>query len=228
MTACCSPEPRTPVWAVLFDYGGVLAEEGFVNGLRAIAAAQGLDLDASERAGADAVHASGYVTGRGTESRFWALWRSRTGARGEDAYLRDQVLSRFMLRPAMIELVRALRRTGVVTAILSDQTDWLDELEARDRFFREFEKVYNSFRLGKSKRDASIFSDVVRDLGFKPAEVLFADDKPGHVERARSQGLQAMVFRDQDSFLQEFQNHTQLLRPEDIARIRSAAGIGRR
>jgi len=205
MTACSSPEPRTPVRAVLFDYGGVLAEEGFVNGLRAIVAAQGLDPDASQRAGADAVHDSGYVTGRGTESQFWALWRSRTGVQGEDAYLRDQVLSRFVLRPAMIELVRALCREGVITAILSDQTDWLDKLDVRDQFFREFDKIYNSFRLGKSKRDTSIFSDAVRDLGLKPGEVLFVDDKPGHVERARSQGLQAMAFRDQDSFLREFQ-----------------------
>ena len=148
MTAFSGPEPRTPVRAVLFDYGGVLAEEGFVNGLRAIVAAQGLDPDASQRAGADAVHDSGYVTGRGTESQFWALWRSRTGVRGEDAYLRDQVLSRFVLRPAMIELVRALRRKGVITAILSDQTDWLDKLDARDQFFREFDKIYNSFHLG--------------------------------------------------------------------------------
>ena len=60
-----------------------------------------------------------------------------TGVRGEDAYLRDQVLSRFVLRPAMIELVRALRRKGVITTILSDQTDWLDKLDAQGSVLRE-------------------------------------------------------------------------------------------
>ena len=45
-----------------------------------------------------------------------------------------------------------LRRGGFLTAILSDQTDWLDRLEARHHFFGHFDRVFNSYHLGKGKR----------------------------------------------------------------------------
>lgn len=52
--------------------------------------------------------------------------------------------------------------------------------------------MYCSYRLGKSKREASLFDEVVADLGVRPAEVLFLDDDPGNVERACGRGLKAL------------------------------------
>jgi putative hydrolase of the HAD superfamily len=196
--------PKT-IGAALFDYGGVLAEEGFIQGLGAVALAQGIDPEVGRRAGIELIHASGYIIGRGTEAQFWDMWRERTGVCGPDAELRAEVLSRFVLRPGMMAVVRALRRQQVLTAILSDQTDWLDRLEERDHFFCEFDKVYNSYRLGKTKRDSSVFVDVVQDLGVPPDQTLFVDDKPDHVERAQSRGLQALVFRDENGLLAELE-----------------------
>jgi putative hydrolase of the HAD superfamily len=191
---------------VLFDYGGVLAEEGFVQGLRALAHAAGVTPEVGHRPGEEAIHGTGYLTGRGTEAAFWERWRGLTGISGDDAELREELLKRFVLRPRMLRLVRTLRRKGILVAILSDQTDWLERLEARDRFFDEFDKVYSSFHLGKSKRDASVFIDVLYDLDLAPAEALFIDDKVGHVERASSQGLHAIVFRDIDHLVDELKS----------------------
>ena len=61
-------------------------------------------------------------------------------------------------------------------ALLSDQTDWLDELNQQDPFFQHFDHIFNSFSLKKSKRDASLFEDVAGRLGVKPREILFVDD----------------------------------------------------
>jgi hypothetical protein len=58
----------TGLRAVLFDFGGVLAEEGFFNGLRALAEQQNLDADMLTKEGRRAVHDSGNLTGQGTES----------------------------------------------------------------------------------------------------------------------------------------------------------------
>lgn len=194
---------ETEIRAVLFDFGGVLASEGFREGLEAIALRNGMDPDAIFTLASDAIYESGYITGRGTESDFWNLLRRQTGLAGEDAALTGEILRRFVLRPRMVHAVRALRAHGVITAILSDQTDWLERLEARDRFFLEFDRVFNSYRLGKGKRDATVFDDAVRALGVLPQEALFVDDNPGHVERAASRGLRAVRFRDQDRFLSE-------------------------
>ncbi len=189
--------------AVLLDYGGVIADEGFRFGLEAIARRHGADPARVLREAEDAIYETGYITGRGSEADFWARLRRRTGIAGKDGSLRDELLRRFVLRPRMIAAVRGLRRQGVAVAILSDQTDWLERLDARDGFFVEFDRIFNSYRLGKGKRDATVFDDVVRALGAAPADTLFVDDNPGHVERARSRGLAALLFRTEDAFLAE-------------------------
>lgn len=149
----------------------------------------------------DVIYETGYITGRGTETDYWDVLRRKTGIAGEDSDLTGEILRRFVLRPRMLAAVRALRADGFLTAILSDQTDWLERLDARDRFFLEFDRVFNSYRLGKGKRDATIFDDTVRALGVAPGEALFVDDNSGHVERAASRGLRAVLFRNQDRFL---------------------------
>lgn len=180
---------ETRLRAVLFDFGGVIAEEGFRDGLHAIARANGHDPQALHRAGIDAIYACGYVTGEGSEADFWRLLRERFPLRGGDDDLTRVILEHFVVRPEMIALVRELRRRGLACAILSDQTDWLERLDRRDGFEREFDRVYCSYRLGKSKRDASLFDDAVADLGVHADEAVFLDDDPGNVERARSRGL---------------------------------------
>lgn len=193
----------TTIRAVLFDFGGVLAEEGFRTGLYALARRQGLDPQAVYRAAPGAIYDSGYVMGRGTEDDFWRLLQQRTGLRGEMEAMRQTIAARFVLRPRMLAIARALRHQGYITGILSDQTDWLDRLDAELHFFQYFDRVYNSYHLSKGKRDPSVFDDVARDLRLVPEQVVFVDDNPGNVERARSRGLKTVLFQDEDQFVDD-------------------------
>ena len=180
--------------AVLFDYGGVLAEEGFHQGLYALAARSGLDPERVLTVCAEVIYASGYILGRGTEADFWRVLRERLGFRETGDEVRADILARFKLRPRMLELVRSLRASGLRCVLVSDQVDWLDRLDARDGFFREFDRLYISYRLGKGKADASLFDDVIADLGLSPAQALFIDDNLGNIERAHSRGLETWLF----------------------------------
>lgn len=194
---------ETAIRAVLFDFGGVLAEEGFRDGLIAIANEQGLDAEAITVAGMQAVYDSGFVLGRGTTAQFWMLMRLRTGLDGEDTELTKRILDGFVLRPWMIELVRDLRKHEYVAGILSDQTHWLDILEEQYHFYAEFDHVYNSYYLGKGKRDPTLFTDVANALGLTPSQILFIDDNVANVERAREMGMQALVYVEREGFLSE-------------------------
>ncbi len=179
---------------ILFDFGGVLAEEGFVAGLREIARQCGLDSESVFRKGHDLVYRTGYLLGQAEEKDFWGAMRREAEIWGQDQELTAIVLERFRLRQAMLDLVRELRSKGVCTGILSDQVDWLDRLNDRLSFFPLFDRVFNSYHLGLSKRSPSIFSYVCQMLPASPEKVLFIDDSPDHVQRARQQGLQAVVF----------------------------------
>ncbi len=185
--------------AVLFDFGGVLAEEGFRNGLLQLAVEQGLSEELPER-GMRAVYDSGFVLGRGTADDFWKLLKARTGLVGDNDALSRRLLDGFVLRPWMLELVHRLRRAGFTTGILSDQTDWLDVLDARYHFFEAFDRIYNSYYIGRGKRDPATFRQVADDLGLEPAAVLFVDDDAGNVERARAAGWCAIQYLDRAGF----------------------------
>lgn len=191
------------VRAVLFDFGGVLAEEGFREGLFALAHRQGLDPLAVHGAGMEAIYRTGYVVGRGSEAEFWRVLRQQSGLRGDDAALTATILDRFVLRPRLLAMVRSLRAQGYRVAILSDQTDWLEELDRRFGFYREFDRVFSSYRLGKGKRDPSLFDEVVGELGLTPNEVLFIDDMLANVVRAESRGLRGILFESEEQCLAE-------------------------
>ena len=194
---------------VLFDFGGVLADEGFHDGLVALAKEQDLDAAVMTAEGTKAVYDSGFVLGRGTAAEFWALMRERTGLVGDDDVLTDRILSGFVIRPWIIEQVQQLHEQGYFTGILSDQTDWLDTLNNKYHFYDAFDQVFNSYYLGKGKQDSSLFTDVARELGKSPAEILFIDDVSGNVTRARDKGMQALHFIDKESFLLQLKQLTQ-------------------
>jgi putative hydrolase of the HAD superfamily len=196
------------VRAVLFDFGGVLAEEGFRDGLVTLAMEQGLDVEAMPAEGMRAVYDSGFVLGSGTASDFWALLRTRTGLVGDDDTLTERILSGFVIRPWMIDVVRQLRAKGYVTGILSDQTHWLDTLDERYCFFDAFDRIYNSYYLGKGKRDPTLFNDLALDLKMPTSAMLFVDDDAGNVARARDAGLQAIQFVDRKGFTTELERVT--------------------
>ncbi len=189
-------------WTV-FDYGGVLAEEGFRNGLYAIAEQEGLDREFVYETARQTILSSGYLVGKALEETFWRTFRRETGISRNDSYLRNEIITRFVLRPWMLEFVSEIRKNGGNTAILSDQVNWLDELDVRDNFFQYFDRVYNSFHVNMSKNDPSIFEELVQWVNCAPGDIVFIDDHPGHIKRAASRGLNTILFTDRESFIRD-------------------------
>jgi putative hydrolase of the HAD superfamily len=191
------------VKAVLFDFGGVIAEEGFTRGLEAMARKQGQDPDRFFIMARDLIYSTGYVLGLCNETTYWEALRQETGLQGEEGELHREILERFLVRLSMIRRVQDLKQKGFFVGILSDQTDWLDELDLKYHFFKYFDQVFNSYHLHKSKRDPAWFSEICAEIGFAPQEVLFIDDNGGNIKRAAGRGLRTIHFQDEDQFNQD-------------------------
>jgi len=194
---------NSTIKAILFDFGGVLAEEGFRNGLLALAREQGLDEIAMPGIAMHTVYDSGFVLGHGTAADFWAMMRTRTGLVGEDMVLTRRILDGFVVRPWMIELVHGLRARGFITGILSDQTHWLDELDETYHFYSTFDHVFNSYYMGKGKQDPGLFDDIANRLRLAPEAILFIDDDAGNVMRAQAAGWQVIKYTNREDFMAE-------------------------
>lgn len=188
---------------IVFDFGGVLAEEGFRDGLTAIARQAGRDPGQVVPVAYEMAWTTGFVVGGCDEAGFWRAFREATGIAGDDAALTEMVLSRFTVRPFMFAVVDAARAAGLQTAILSDQTEWLARLDARFDVFSHFDAVFNSYHYGLTKRDAAFFELALAALDARPETTLFIDDAPRNVELAARLGLGVILYRDKASFFEE-------------------------
>jgi FMN phosphatase YigB (HAD superfamily) len=204
-----SASDHRTVDTVLFDFGGVLAEEGFRNGLAALGRINGLSEEEIIRKGHELVFRTGYVTGGAEEGRWWDALRSEAGIRGTDETLRLEILDCFTLRPWILDEVQRLKKSGFTVGILSDQTNWLDEIDVRSGLYGRFDYVFNSFHMGKSKNDPGHFDDVLKLLNRRGQEVLFIDDNAGHVGRAVAGGWKAILYKNREDLLGELAVHLQ-------------------
>jgi putative hydrolase of the HAD superfamily len=187
--------------AILFDFGGVIAEEGFREGLKEIARKNGISPEEFFSFVSDFIYTSGYLLGRAAEKDFWDALRKEMSIKGSDEELRREILDRFIIRREIMKLVEQLKKRGYIVGILSDQTNWLDELDKRDGFLKLFDYVFNSYHLHKAKRDPTVFSDVAQTMGLRPEEVLFIDDNPENLRRAEEKGVRTILFTEFEDLL---------------------------
>jgi FMN phosphatase YigB (HAD superfamily) len=70
-----------------------------------------------------------------------------------------------------------------------------------------FEKTYYSHLVGKRKPDAEIFEQVLQENKLDPAETLFIDDSPQHLETAKKLGLQTYLMTAPDNIQEYFKTN---------------------
>ncbi|CAN2040858.1 Haloacid dehalogenase [Candidatus Magnetomoraceae bacterium gMMP-15] len=186
---------------VLFDFGGVLAEEGFKAGLKVIAKKNSLNPEKFINIAFKKNYDLGFVSGRIREDGFWDAMREETGIHGSDKELTGEILSRFTLRPWMLKIVSDLKELDLRVGILSDQTHWLDQLNRKNNFFSHFDHVFNSYYLGITKKSPAIFDRLVKHMNVKPRNVLFIDDYKPHIKRAVNKGIKTILYKNKKEFL---------------------------
>ncbi|MCX7991933.1 MAG: HAD family phosphatase [Proteobacteria bacterium] len=185
----------------LFDFGGVIAEEGFKNGLYVIAKRNFIDQEDFYQRAKELIYQTGYVEGKTKELDYFNELKKLYNLSDTLEEFRETILSKFEIRDYIIEWVMKLREKGFKTGILSDQTNWLYEINERNTFFIFFDYIFNSYRLNKTKRDPSVFSDVINNLKVNADEVVFIDDDPENVKRAKSFGIRVIQYVDYDDFV---------------------------
>ncbi len=102
-----------------------------------------------------------------------------------------------ILDQAMVDLMRALRRAGVRTALLSNS--WGGTGYPRELFPEMFDAVVISAEVGMRKPEQRIFRHTAELLGLAPGECVFIDDIEANVLAAQALGLTAV--QHQESWL---------------------------
>lgn len=185
---------------VLIDFGGVIAHEGFKQGIKDLAVEHGYDVEELKKIGFDLVYDSGFTRGKTDADGFWNEFKKITGINESNKNLTEIILKRFVVRPEMIDFVQKVKAKGINIAILSDQTNWIDELDEKYDFFKYFDLVMNSYRLGITKKEPEIFDIALEKMHGTPESTLFIDDHGPHIRRACEKGINTILFKDLEDF----------------------------
>ena len=183
------------IHAVYFDLGGVYYTEGFRDGLYAIADRFRLDAEEFYRQAALVIFSNGYVRGEAPESVFWDQLAQAASIKEDLSDQRVTILAAFKPQRGMPELVAGLRELMPV-GLLTDQCNWLYELDERDGLLAAFDTVVTSYEEGYTKRDMEIFRIACQRFGLLPEEVAFFDDNQGNIDRANEFGMRGFLFED--------------------------------
>ncbi|MFD9907283.1 HAD-IA family hydrolase [Streptomyces sp. NPDC059063] len=180
--------------ALLVDVGGVLVRDY----LPGAAAAWGPRFGLTPREFLAALYDgndAGVLVGRVSEDAWWTTVGERLGARpAVVAALRRDLDARETWDGALVGRLRRLRGTpGVRTAIVSNTWPRLRTRMARAGLLDVVDHLVLSCEVGCAKPDARIFELALRGVGADPAQALFIDDTPGHVDAARALGLAGHV-----------------------------------
>jgi putative hydrolase of the HAD superfamily len=180
---------------LIVDYGGVLTTDVFAS-FRAFCEAEGLPPDAvRDRFRSDpqarellAGLETGALEAAELEPRFAALLEVQS----------ERLIERLFggLRPdaTMIDGVRAVRRDGVRTGLLSNS--WGAALAYDKALLEElFDAWVISSEVGLRKPDPAVYELAAERLGLPPAACVFVDDLPGNLKPARALGMATVLHR---------------------------------
>jgi putative hydrolase of the HAD superfamily len=102
--------------------------------------------------------------------------------------------------PAMIAWQARLKQHGLGTAILSNMGDSVLESVKREfKWIDNFDVLVWSYQLRLAKPDPEIYFYALQQLGTRPDESLFLDDKQLNIDAARELGIQAIQFSNVES-----------------------------
>jgi len=187
--------------AVVFDYGMVLTGPQDPEAHAALLRITGLPLDRFESLYWADRHA--YDEGKLTGLAFWQKFLREAGLPPNQAMAEELNLWDARMwtteNPAMLSWQLALKQRGLLTGILSNMGDnVLDNMKRTFDWLPRFDVLVWSYQLLLAKPDPAIYHYLLKELGTRPEETLFIDDRLVNVTAAHALGMKALEFTTVD------------------------------
>lgn len=186
---------KTPRF-LYFDLGMVLVAFSVEQMLRQMAEASGVSPEKVH----DVLFTNGlmkqYETGKVSSREFYELYCGQIGGTPDYDALCRAGSEIFTFNLPILPIVAQLRQAGYQLGILSNTCEchWQYCIEQYRIIAEGFPVHALSYRIGATKPDAAIFRAAAELADCRPEEMFFVDDIPGHVEGAKSAGLDAVLY----------------------------------
>lgn len=190
---------------IAFDFGGVLYNYNHEELMHDI----GTFLGQPTAAVTEAWNAPIILFEKGAiaEDTFWTMVLEGLGVKGDTAQLHTIVLDHFRPIPGTLEIMKQLHERYPL-ALVSTQTTWLDELEARYHFKCFFDIIMISNDIALRKQDGKeIFDVFVKTASLPASSIIFIDDSYHYKEYAEGVGLHFIHYQNPEQLVDELKKH---------------------
>lgn len=210
------PEGPEAYRALIVDFGGVLTTP-MQEAMAAFAAEAGIEFQELARAalgaytGGEDPLVEDFETGAISEEEFCVEFARRlSDVSGRHVGSEGLVRRMFKveLDEGMLEVVRAIRRSGLKTGLLSNS--WGSGGYPRRRLDELFDQVVISGEVGLRKPDPAIFRFVAERLDVAATGCVFVDDHAGHLKAALAEGMTTILHRTPAQTIAELESLLQL------------------
>jgi len=187
--------------AVLLDFGGVIASEGFQFGVLNLSRRYGKDYDDMyEIVSKKAMVGSGYVSGKGSEQEFWKIVAKELETDENLMECRSMILDNFIPRKEVIDTVLKFKNK-FIWGVFSDQTNWIYEIDEKYDFLKYFDYKFISYDLGYTKYNDEFYRIPYKELKLTAENILIVDDKQRVLDKAKEFGYNTFRFDSIKGFL---------------------------
>ncbi|MFA4907427.1 MAG: HAD family phosphatase [archaeon] len=131
--------------------------------------------------------------GKITDKQYWDSFCRNIGKNVSHKKLDRITQAQFKPIKTVMRLIAKLRRRHKIV-LFTNQSLMLDRLNEKHGFYKNFDLVINSSKVGMRKPDREMFAHLLTETGAKPFEVLFIDDYAPNIEAAKKLGLNAILF----------------------------------
>jgi putative hydrolase of the HAD superfamily len=192
------------VRGLLVDFGGVLTTNVFES-FRAFCRDEGLEPDAFVEIFRDPsarTELRKLETGGMTEDEFGEWLGPRLGVTDTEGLV-DRLFAGLQEDPEMVNAVRAARRSGIKTALVSNSMG--SGRYDRDAFPELFDAVVISGEVGVHKPEPEIYRLACERVGLPAEECVLVDDLRENCDGAEAVGITAVLHRGADRSLPELE-----------------------
>ncbi|MBW3012804.1 HAD-IA family hydrolase [Candidatus Woesearchaeota archaeon] len=178
---------------VAFDFGGVF----FTYAYRVLVEDLVKELDVPFRQAAKAFLNSAldhYQKGILTETDYWDVFESVIGKNCDRKKLRQIMMDHHEPIPESWDLVERLRKKYRV-AMLSNHTNWLDEINEKHDFYPLFDPIIISVREGTKKPEERIWQILIERSHCAPQQIVMIDDFCWYKHPVEKAGMKFITYK---------------------------------
>jgi epoxide hydrolase-like predicted phosphatase len=193
--------------AICFDLDGVLfTEQSFRNFMKDLPKEVN-DPEKVEYVLYKSPEMQDFKSGRINEEQFWKFAKKELEITADIDQIRSVFQNSYVMRQEVVDYIKKVRGAGYKTCVCSNNFPTrINALQGKLRFLDYFDTVILSYEVGFKKPAKEIFQALIDKSGFKPEEIVFADDNESRLTGAKESGINTFVYEDFDSFVKNLEN----------------------